>query len=86
MKLSVVIASKSALPSAFVVWRGFEESIKKASEYGYDGVELALKEAGEIDVSRLRRWLEKYGIEVSCISLFSIPSSREGSWMLLPRK
>lgn len=68
MKLSVAIASKNALPSAFVVWRGFEESIKKAADFGYHGVELALKTADEVDRDKLDRWLQNSNMEVSCIS------------------
>jgi len=68
MELSVAIASKNALPSAFVVWRGFEESIRKASEYGYHGVELALKSADEITPSLLSKWLTAENMKVSCIS------------------
>ena len=45
MKIAVTVAGSEAKESAFVVWRGFKESIKKASECGYDGVELALKDA-----------------------------------------
>lgn len=51
-----------------MVWRGFEESIRKAAAYGYDGVELALKSADEIDRADLRSWLKKYSMEVSCIT------------------
>lgn len=68
MKTAVTIAGENAKDSAFVVWRGFEESIKKASEYGYDGIELALKGADDIDVEDLRRWLKEYKMEVSCIT------------------
>jgi 5-keto-L-gluconate epimerase len=68
MKLAVAIASVDAGPSAFVVWRGFEESMRKAAECGYDGVELALKTAEDIAPQTLRRLLNKYGLEVSCIS------------------
>jgi len=68
MKLAVAIADTTAAPSAFVVFRGFEESIRKAAALGYDGVELALKIADEVDRAALRRWLGAAGIEVSCIS------------------
>ncbi len=68
MKLSVAISGKDAMPSTFVVWRGFEESIRKASEYGYHGVELALKTAEEIEPAALSQWLGRHGMEVSCIS------------------
>lgn len=68
MKLSVVIAGADAPPSAFVVWRGLERSIAKAAEYGYQGVELALREAGEVDPRALSRALSKAGLSVSAIS------------------
>jgi len=68
MKLSIAIASENALPSAFVVFRGFEESILKAAALGYDGVELALKNAAEIDRQLLQSLLEKTGMQISCIS------------------
>lgn len=67
-KLSIAIASQNALPSAFVVFRGFEEFIPLAAQLGYNGVELALKEASEINVSQLDAWLRDTGMEVSCIS------------------
>lgn len=76
MKLAVTIAGGEAKASAFVVWRGFEESIRKASMYGYDGVELALKDASEIDEDELAQWLEKYSMEVSCISTGQVFADR----------
>jgi sugar phosphate isomerase/epimerase len=68
MKLAVAIAGSNAPPSAFVVWRGFEESIAKAADMGYHGVELALKTADEVDIDKIYAWLSKYHLEVSCIS------------------
>ncbi|MGN6298992.1 MAG: TIM barrel protein [Ginsengibacter sp.] len=68
MKLSIAIAEKHALPSAFVVFRGFEEYIPKAAKYGYKGVELALKRAEEINQNDLQKLLGENNIEVSCIS------------------
>ncbi len=68
MKLSVAVAGENALPSAFVVFRGIEKSIKKAVELGYDGIELALKSAGDVDHKLLLKWLSQSKMEVSCIS------------------
>lgn len=68
MKLSVAIAGQDALPSAFVVWRGFEESIRKAAEFGYQGVELALGTAEDVDRDKLAGWLQEHKIAVSSIS------------------
>ena len=68
MKLALAIADTRALPSAFVVYRGFRESIPKAARLGYDGVELALKTAEEVDRRQLAAWLRETGLEVSCIS------------------
>lgn len=64
MKTAVTIAGAEAKASAFVVWRGFEESIRKAAEYGYDGVELALKGAEEIRPADIRHWMKEYHMEV----------------------
>ena len=68
MKLSVAIADTNAAEDAFVVWRGFEESIAKAKDFGYDGVELALRTREEIDARRLRSLLDRLDMEISCIS------------------
>ena len=68
IRLAIAIAAREALPSAFVVFRGFEEYIPEAASMGYDGVELAMKSAGEIHPGKLDRWLNDAGIQVSCIS------------------
>ncbi len=68
VKLSVAIAGAQAPANAFVVWRGFERSIEKAASMGYHGVELALREAGEVDQKALSSALAKNGMAVSAIS------------------
>ncbi len=76
MKTAVTIAGANAKDSAFVVWRGFRESIKKAAEYGYDGVELALKGADELEAGDLSRWLKEFHMEVSCITTGQVFADR----------
>ena len=77
MKLSVAVAGKEAMPNAFVVFRGLEESIKKASDLGYDGVELALKRPDEISREDLRALLKKNRMEVSAISSGQVWGARQ---------
>ena len=76
MKLGVAIASDNALPSAFVVMRGLEKSIKLAHEFGYDGVELALKEPDEMPAKELLDLLKKNSMEVSAISSGQVFAAR----------
>ncbi|MBU1822165.1 MAG: sugar phosphate isomerase/epimerase [Bacteroidetes bacterium] len=68
MKLSIAIADTHALPSAFVVYRGFDLCIPKAACLGFSGVELALKRADEIHPVRMQTLLDEHRMEVSCIS------------------
>ena len=83
MKLSVVVADAAAPASAFVVWRGFDESIPKAAAMGFDGIELALGEAADIDAKRLDALLANHGLQVSCIST-GLTYARMGLYMTHP--
>lgn len=76
MKLGVAIAGAEALPSAFVVFRGIDQSIRKASALGYDGVELALMRPEEIDKSHLKALLKDTGMEISAISSGQVWAAR----------
>jgi sugar phosphate isomerase/epimerase len=67
-KIAVAVATADAMPNAFVVWRGIDESIEKASTYGYDGIELALKTADQVDPDRVRSLLDKHGLACPCVS------------------
>ncbi|HYQ56206.1 MAG TPA: sugar phosphate isomerase/epimerase family protein [Draconibacterium sp.] len=68
IKLAITVTSIDALSKAFVVLRGFEESIIKAAELGYDGVELAVKHPDDIKDIDLSRILSQNNMEVSSIS------------------
>ena len=76
MKLGVAIAGAEALPSAFVVFRGIDQSVRKASALGYDGVELALMRPEEIDKSHLKALLKDTGMEISAISSGQVWAAR----------
>lgn len=69
MKLGLAVATADALPSAFVVFRDdLCRSIDRCAELGYDGVELALRYASQVDVPRVKERLAATGLEVPCIS------------------
>jgi sugar phosphate isomerase/epimerase len=68
MKIAVAIATENALPNAFVVFRGIEASIRKAAEMGYDGVELALMDKGQVDPARVQRLIREHGLEIPVVS------------------
>jgi 5-keto-L-gluconate epimerase len=83
VKLSVVIAGDNAPESAFVVWRGYKMSIAKAAALGYDGVELALGGADDVDEAQISEWLVQTGLVVSCIST-GLTFAQRGLYMTNP--
>jgi sugar phosphate isomerase/epimerase len=68
MKIAVAVAPENALPTAFVVFRGIEESISKAADMGYDGVELALLDKKQVDVGVVKKMLAARNLSVPVVS------------------
>jgi len=68
MKIAVATATEDALPTAFVVFRGIEASIRKAAEMGYDGIELALMDKDQVSVDRVERLIREHGLEIPVVS------------------
>lgn len=69
MKIGIAVASRDALPSAFVVFRDdLCHCVDRAAKLGYHGVELALLHASEVDIPRMKQRLADTGLEVPCIS------------------
>lgn len=69
MKIAVAISPPDAGPSAFVVFRDkLDVSIRKAANVGYDGVELALALASDVDVPAVRRLLAGEGMRIAAVS------------------
>ena len=69
MKIGIAVAAADALPSAFVVFRDdLCRCVERAAALGYDGVELALLSAGQVDVPSMKRRLAATGLEIPCIS------------------
>ena len=69
MKIALAIAPHDAQRSAFVVFRDrLEVSIPKAAAMGYDGVELALAQATDVDPDAVNRLLASHGMGISAVS------------------
>jgi sugar phosphate isomerase/epimerase len=84
MKLSVAVAPEDAPDSAFVVFRGLEASIAKAAELGYDGIELAVSRASDVQGAALNRWLSRHDMEVSAVSTGLVYAERGISLLETP--
>ena len=69
VKFGLAASTADALPSAFVVFRDdLCRVIDRCAALGYDGVELALRAADQVDVPALQRRLAATGVEIPCIS------------------
>lgn len=69
MKLGLVVATADAVPDTFVVFRDdFARLVDRCAGLGFHGLELALREAGQVDVKRIDERLRATGLEIPCIS------------------
>lgn len=85
MKIAVAIAPENALPSAFVVFRGLENSISKAAKMGYDGIELALLDKSQVDIEKIKVLIKKYNMEIPVVSSGQVFSGSK-LWFTSPDK
>ena len=51
----------------WIFWHDLEESLKKAAELGFDGVELFTASGDALDASHLRDRLTHYGLELAAV-------------------
>ena len=69
MKIGLVVSTADALPSAYTVFRDdLGRCIDRCARLGYDGVELALRHASQVDLSHVKQRLAATGLEIPCIS------------------
>ena len=81
MKIALAIAPADALPSAFVVFRDrLEVSIARAASMGYDGIELALGRADQVDPAHVTSLLSDHGMRVSAVSTGRV-AAEEKAWL-----
>ena len=67
MKLSIVLSTQAAKFEAVAFKGDFETNVAKIAGWGYDGVELAIRDPRLVDADELLRVVSAYGLEVPAI-------------------
>jgi sugar phosphate isomerase/epimerase len=67
MKLSIVLSTHTAQFQAVAFKGDFEANVARIAGWGYDGVELAIRDPRLVDADELRRVVTTHGLEVPAI-------------------
>ena len=67
MKLSIVLSTHSASFQAVAFKGAFEANVAKIAAWGYDGVELAIRDPSLVDADELERVVSAHGLTVPAI-------------------
>ncbi len=67
MKLSLVLSTHAAKFEAVALKGDFEENIAKIASWGYDGVELAIRDPRLVDANELEKVIHSHGLIVPAI-------------------
>jgi 5-keto-L-gluconate epimerase len=69
VKIGLAVAPADAIPDSFVVFRDdLCILVDRCCDLGYDGVELALRNARQVNLPELKRRLSATGMEIPCVS------------------
>jgi sugar phosphate isomerase/epimerase len=67
MKLCIVLSTHTAKFAAVAFKGDFEANVAKIAGWGYDGVELAIRDPKLVDIDELERVVSAHGLEVPAI-------------------
>lgn len=67
MKLAIVLSTHAAQFQAVAFKGDFEANVARIASYGYDGVELAIRDPKLVNAGELEAVVEKHGLEVPAI-------------------
>jgi len=67
MKLAIVLSTHAAQFKAVAFTGDFEANVARIASYGYDGVELAIRDPKLVDADELEAVVKKHGLEVPAI-------------------
>jgi len=85
MKLSIVLSTQPASFSALAYKGHIEDNIIKIKNFGYDGIELAVRDPQKLDVTYLKSILSKIDFPVSAIGTGQA-FAEEGLYLTHPDK
>ncbi len=67
MKLAIVLSTHAAQFQAVAFKGDFETNVGRIASYGYNGVELAIRDPALVDAGQLEKVVSGYGLEVPAI-------------------
>jgi len=67
MKLAIVLSTHAAQFQAVAFKGDFETNVARIASYGYDGVELAIRDPKLVDIDKLDKVVRRHGLEVPAI-------------------
>lgn len=67
MILSIVLSAQPASFSALAYQGDLEENLRRIQSFGYSGVELAVRDPGNLDVPNLEKWVTDLNLSVTAI-------------------
>ena len=85
MKLSIVLSTHAAQFQAVAFKGDFESNVAKIAGWGYDGVEIAIRDPRLVDADELLGVVSEYGLAIPAIgrSRLSFPNIRSSQCGLL---
>ncbi|MDD6212861.1 MAG: sugar phosphate isomerase/epimerase [Clostridiales bacterium] len=68
MKFSAIYADGSFPCNTAVLQGALESCMEAASQYGYDGIQLTIRDTSDYSVDELKGWMEKYHLSLSALA------------------
>ncbi|MBP3730825.1 MAG: sugar phosphate isomerase/epimerase [Mailhella sp.] len=68
MKISISVASSPSNMRHIMFFNGLDKDLPRLAEMGFDGVDLFFPKPQEVDVSKVRRLVAQYGLNVTMLA------------------
>ena len=67
MRPSITFTPRRSIFAPLVLSEDLEAAFKTAAEFGYEGLEIMLREAGQLDARELQRMIRRYGVQIAAL-------------------